>query len=74
MTNYPIAVFFTFAAVWVAAFVYAALGEKKLWNGGTCPLCQNAWIKFDVDSQGGRGYKCSCAPARYIWISYSVDR
>lgn len=43
--------------------------EKMLWNNGWCPECNNIWRGFDMDSQGGRGYKCDCR-SRHIWISY----
>ena len=45
--------------------------EKRKWNNGICPECHSIWESFDMDSQGGRGYKCACA--NYIWISYAVD-
>ena len=54
--------------------VYGHHIESKLWNGGRCSHCENRWIRFDVDSQGGRGYKCRC-DYRHVWISYpSIDR
>ena len=46
--------------------------EQKRWNSGACRLCHSPWIRFDIDSQGGRGYKCACGC--YIWISYPVDK
>lgn len=47
--------------------------EKKWWNNGRCPECNNVWVHFDNDSQGGRGYTCrGCG--QYIWISWPVDR
>jgi hypothetical protein len=42
--------------------------EFKRWNHGKCPICNMHWKYFDTDSQGGRGYKCSCK--RVIWISW----
>ena len=47
--------------------------EKRDYNKGFCPHCLTIWQSFDMDSQGGRGYKCECKPRRYIWISYGVD-
>lgn len=45
--------------------------EKKLWNDGICKETGEPWVSFDVDSQGGRGYKSG---GHTIWISYpSVD-
>ena len=44
--------------------------EKKLWNGGQCFKCQAPWRGFDMDSQGGRGYKCMCQPYLVLWVSY----
>lgn len=47
-------------------------GESKTWNSGTCRECGTKWKQFDIDSQGGRGYKCGCGK-HTCWISYSVD-
>lgn len=33
-----------------------------------CPYCNTEWKHFDVDSQGGQGFTCSCP--KYIWISW----
>lgn len=47
--------------------------ERRRWNKGRCPKCDGTWNLFDMDSQGGRGYKCSCG--EYIWISWpGVDK
>lgn len=45
--------------------------QKRDWNQGFCADCSECWRSFDIDSQGGRGYKCGC---RHIWIDYPVDR
>ena len=52
--------------------VWARGSEKKMWNNGICQYCRSTWKIFDVDSSGGRGYKCICP--RHIWISYAVDK
>ena len=44
--------------------------EKKEWNNGISPAGED-WVCFDMDSQGGRGYKDS--KDNYVWISYNVD-
>ena len=52
---------------------WARVLEKREWNEGSCDRCGYPWKSFDMDSQGGRGYKCVCV--RRIWISYpGVDR
>ena len=48
---------------------WAWRGERRRFNGGWCPECQNPWRYFDTDSQGGRGYKCDPCKTT-IWISY----
>jgi hypothetical protein len=46
--------------------------EKKRWNNGICPQTGKPWECFDVDSQGGRGYKSGDFS---IWISFpGLDR
>lgn len=52
-----------------AAFCYR--NEKRQWNSGVCARCNQPWTLFDVDSQGGRGYKCD---KHALWISWPVDR
>jgi len=42
--------------------------ERRAWNHGTCSRCGGRWLHFDVDSQGGRGYKCK--GGHIVWISY----
>lgn len=57
-------------AIYAASF-YVVRIERRNWNNGFCGRCYTPWTSFDVDSQGGRGYKCSgCAATRMIWISY----
>ena len=47
--------------------------EKKGFNNGICPHCNKKLRNFDMDSQGGRGYKCDCG--YQTWVSYkSVDK
>lgn len=38
--------------------IYTINKEKKRWNKGKCPECGEEWEIFDMDSQGGRMYKC----------------
>jgi len=56
--------------VFVALLVFGLgfITEGKTWNNGKCPKCLTKWKNFDMDSQGGRGYKCDCDNT--IWISY----
>lgn len=67
----------TYFAGWVAALVFgvlaglmliAALFERWRWNKGYCN-CGKPWRMFDMDSQGGRMYKCDECGA-YVDISY----
>jgi hypothetical protein len=60
---------FTVLALMIASCVWGYRSEKKLWNNGWCPDCNNIWRPFDMDSQGGRGYKCDCRH-KHIWISW----
>jgi len=57
----------------VAGGLWARSSEKKSWNNGICSECHTAWVYFDRDSQGGRGYKCGCGN-HDTWISYGVDK
>lgn len=50
---------------------WAYYDDYKNWNHGICKKNGKPWVCFDVDSQGGRGYKAgNCS----IWISYPVDK
>jgi hypothetical protein len=52
--------------------VWARHSEVKLWNGGVCHRTGERWRHFDMDSQGGRGYKSG---DQRIWISWpGVDK
>ena len=62
--------FLIIAALIFCCYWFGYRHEKKLWNNGWCPQCNNIWRSFDMDSQGGRGYRCDC-PHRHIWISYA---
>lgn len=48
--------------------------EKRDFNNGKCTHCNTSLRCFDMDSQGGRGYKCD--KCNYItWVSYNcVDK
>lgn len=50
---------------------WARYQDRKLWNKGYCPRCFGRWEYFDMDSQGGRGYKCE--GNHTAWISWGVD-
>jgi hypothetical protein len=70
MRFWPLALFmvFGFAVGWSG---YRA--EKRSWNSGWCPRCTGKWKCFDMDSGGGRGYRCPSG--HHAWISYpGVDR
>ena len=46
--------------------------EIKVWNNGVCAKNMIPWKKFDMTSQGGRGYN---AGDEYCWITYpGVDK
>lgn len=45
--------------------------EIRWWNNGICKETGKSWELFDVDSQGGRGYK---SDNHHCWISYSIDK
>ena len=60
-----------FVALLIAGCALAYRHEKILWNHGICAEYNEPWLSFDMDSQGGRGYKCR---DRVIWISWPVDR
>ena len=61
--------------IFIPLFAWAALGtygwwsELREWNGGYCRDNGLRWVRFDTDSQGGRGYK---AGDRYFWASWPV--
>jgi hypothetical protein len=66
---------YIFAGLLVALFIIGSVSafrcERRVWNGGLCDKCWTPWVIFDMDSQGGRGYKCSgCAETQRVWISY----
>ena len=48
--------------------------ETKAFNKGVCKKCGRKLKYFDVDTQGGRGYKCEACDY-YTWVSYlCVDK
>ena len=49
---------------------HAAARERLAFNAGECPSCRRSWRRYDVDSQGGRGYTCDGCK-RGVWVSYS---
>ena len=46
--------------------------EKKQWNNGVCSKCGDKWRLIDIDSHGGRMYKCD--NWHYCDVSYNVDK
>lgn len=51
------------------------LYERKTWNHGICNDCKTAWVYFDMDSGGGRGYHCDCSDRHIVWVSYpGIDK
>ena len=46
--------------------------EKKEWNNGICPKCGDKWRLFDIDSQGGRMYRCN--NWHFCNVSCNVDK
>jgi len=64
-------------AAWMIVFIggsiLAVRFERRDWNDGHCGSCGERWVNFDMDSQGGRGYRCG--GRHYIWITWPwVDR
>lgn len=57
----------------VCLAIHAREDEKKRYNNGFCPNCGNSLRCFDMDSQGGRMYKCDIC-GYYTWVTYNVDR
>lgn len=55
-------------AVFMAVALVARQVEKKDFNGGFCG-CGRKWRRYDVDSQGGRGYTCDPCN-KGVWVSY----
>ena len=53
--------------------IYAREDEKKRYNNGFCPNCGNSLRCFDMDSQGGRMYKCDTC-GYYTSVTYSIDK
>jgi hypothetical protein len=62
--------FFIFFGVMSALCVFGIIYERYEWNGGVCRKTNKPWVQFDINSQGGRGYKSGNV---YTWISWPVD-
>ncbi len=61
-------------AALLAGMNWAKSREAAVYNGGFCTECPGSpMVRFDTDSQGGRGYRCDNCQRR-IWVSYGVDR
>ena len=52
--------------------LWGAADERAAWNSGHCRRDGFPWVRFDTDSQSGRGYKCACG--HYIWISWPIEQ
>lgn len=65
----------TFEIIILAFLLVLALGgyflDKHEWNNGVCRKNGLRWKRFDIDSQGGRGY---VAGNEYCWISWPADK
>ena len=59
--------------VLICLVIYVRYDEKKHYNNGFCPNCGTRLRCFDVDSQGGRMYKCD-ACEYYTSVTYNIDR
>lgn len=60
--------------VLLAGCLWAIGIEKANYNGGFCTKCPGSpMVRFDTDSQGGRGYRCDQC-FRRIWVSWGVDK
>lgn len=64
---------FILIALFIVGTTIGITLEKKGFNNGICPHCNNKMRNFDTDSQGGRGYCCECG--YHTWVSYKcVDK
>lgn len=64
-------------AMMISGGIWQRNNEKRDWNDGICKDTGMPWKSFDVDSQGGRGYKSinyNGGKTYWIWISYGVDK
>lgn len=56
----------------IGSVISDRIKEKKKWNKGICPYCGKEWILYDVDSNGGKLYRCenwhSCS------ITHNIDK
>lgn len=72
MDNVLIVAMAIMVVVFIVGVSYGVLSEKAQWNNGVCKVCGAKWKQFDMDSQGGRMYRCE--NWHYCDISYSVDK
>ena len=56
----------------IIGLILTRRNEKRKWNNGTCSKCGDKWKLFDIDSQGGRMYRCD--NWHYCDISYNIDK
>ena len=57
--------------LWVLGCFYGAYAENVDWANGACSCGRGFWIHFDVNSQGGFGYKCSVPNCNHVtWQSW----
>jgi hypothetical protein len=62
MTAYLLAI-----ALLLCGALWAYRSERSAWNGGICKDNGLPWVRFDTDSQGGRGYR---AGDQVTWVSW----
>ena len=65
----------TFFWIWLVFVVLAGLAyasERHTWNRDRCRKCGARWEMYDVDSQGGRMYKCVWTPEHTVDISWPL--
>ena len=57
----------------IAVAISGIVAENRAWNNGACSCGNGFWIFFDIDSQGGHGYKCSDPKCRQTtWQSWRI--
>lgn len=73
MTNVAVIIGIMIVVLFFVSFIFSYLNEIKKWNNGNCIKCGTPVTRFDMDSQGGRGYKCTNCDFHF-WIDFhSVD-
>lgn len=73
MTNVALIACILVLSMIVVGAIVARYLEKKDFNKGICPKCNNKLKHFDSDSDGNRGYTCPNCDYT-TWCSYNVDK